>query len=183
MRRYLMHAAVLSVVFAATTAVFAVVAQHDRSHTDRSQDAGSSSVTSGRANPGQRVQVSGGPGAEPTLCCPPPIPNPRPLRAKPINRAIAAYLDALSQHDLRALKHATCPRLRHTEVGVALHGKYVRAWRGQPYDIQPGLDFVTVQARVEFTDPASGHTAGQAVYSWNVQRSRRGHYSVCGFLS
>jgi hypothetical protein len=156
-----------------------VIAHNGGSHT-----AGSSGVTPGGTAPSQQVQAGGGSNGQPTLCCvTPPVPEPRPLHPKAINRAFQVYLDALLHHDLRALQSATCPRLRRTEVGVALHGKYVRAWSGKPYDIQPDLDFVTVSALVKFTDPATGDDAGQAVYSWNVQRSHRGRYSVCGFLS
>jgi hypothetical protein len=92
-------------------------------------------------------------------------------------------MNALLRHDLRALKHATCPRLRHTEIGVRLHGKYVRAWRGKRYTIASGLDHVTVRALVKFTDPGSGADAGRATYAWNVQRQHRNRYFVCGFLS
>jgi hypothetical protein len=180
MHSYLIRAALLGVLFAAATAALALHA-----HNGGSNDVGTSSVTPSAASPSQQAQVSPGSPAQPTLCCPPSAPAAarHPLRAKAINHALQAYLDALLHHDLGALKTATCPRLRHTEVGVALHGKYIRAWSGKPYDIASGVDFVTVRALVKFTDPATGQNAGHAVYAWNVERGNGGRYYVCGFLS
>ena len=106
-----------------------------------------------------------------------------PLDPQAINRTFQVYMNALLHHDLRALHSATCPRLRPTEVGFELHGKYLRSWRGKPYTIEPDLAFVTVRALVKFTDPSSGSDAGRAVYSWYVRRAHSGQYYVCGFLS
>jgi hypothetical protein len=179
MRSYSIRAALLGLLFAAATAILAVHA-----HNGGSNDVATSSVAPRATTPRQHVQASPGSPAQPTLCCPPvPVPRPHPLRAKAINHALQAYLDALLHHDLGALKNATCPRLRHTEVGVALHGKYVHAWSGKPYDIAPGIDFVTVRALVKLVDPATGDNAGHAVYAWNIERGNGGRYYVCGFLS
>lgn len=166
-------AAVLSVAFAAATAVVAILVHN----------AGSSPAAPGAVGPvGSGVQIDGGAGVS-TPAVGPSSATPRPLRAPKINRVFRAYMNALLHHNLNALHAATCPRLRHTEVGVELHGKYVRAWRGRPYEIQPSLRYVTVTATVQLTDPATGGDAGRALYAWNVQRTGGGRYYVCGFLA
>lgn len=100
-----------------------------------------------------------------------------------IDRVFADYMDALVEHDLAALKRATCPRLRGTEVGVALHGRYVSRWRENPYDVGPYLNYTTVTAKLSLQDPASGAAAGTVTYAWYVERDTDGAYWVCGFLS
>ena len=170
-------AAVLSVVFLAATATVAILVHNAGSGAAAAGAVGPVGVP---ASPG--VAVDGGAGASTPAVGPSPATT-RPLRAPKINRAFRAYMNALLHHNLTALHAATCPRLRHTEVGFALHGKYVHAWRGRPYEIQPALSNVTVRASVQLTDPATGGDAGRALYGWNVQRNAGGHYYVCGFLS
>jgi hypothetical protein len=171
-RAHSIVAAALSVAFIAATAVLAFVV-----HRGGSNAAGS----------GGLIPVGVGP-SQPTTSALASTPTPTDSAAQPmdpeaVNQVFGAYLNALLHHDLRALKDATCPRLRHTEVGVELHRKYVRAWRGKPYDLTPGLSFVRVRALVDLTDASTGEDAGQAVYQWNVQRNHGGRYFVCGFLS
>ena len=175
-RSHLIVAALLSVAFVAATVLLAVVA-HRGSSTGVSTGLGAVGAPTG-----QRVQGLGGPTEQPTTCCPTPPSRP-PLDPQAINRTFQVYMNALLHHDLRALHSATCPRLRHTEVGFELHGNYLRSWRGKPYTIEPDLAFVTVRALVKFTDPSTGGDAGRAIYSWYVRRAHGGHYYVCGFLS
>lgn len=178
-------AAALGAVFVVATAIVAYVANHPG--------------TSNRAQAGvqgRSVGVSGGqqpvgpsaetlrPSAATSSYSPPPVITPTLslLNSEAINRTFEGYMNALVDHDLTALRSATCPRLRPTLKGFELHGKYVSRWRGRPYQIYPGQDYVQLSATVQLRSPISGAAAGQATYDWYVQRSS-GHYYVCGFLS
>lgn len=114
---------------------------------------------------------------------PPPVPTPtptpthEPLNGSAVNRTFEVYMNALLYHNLSALKSATCPRLRHTETGTALHHKYIHRWKGYSYQIYPDLDYVRLSAKVYFD------VGGTAVYDWYVERDSTDTYYVCGFLS
>lgn len=188
-------AAVLSAVFVAATAILAYVAHHPPTSSSATpgpvgnRPAGASGSASLGAN-GSQAANSTVPAATTPNVAPAPtttststVPALPQLNPEAINRTFEVYMNALLDHDLSALKSATCPRLRHTEVGVALHGKYVRSWQGKPYQITPGVGYVTISALVGLRNPSTGASAGSVTYSWYVERTSGGHYYVCGFLS
>lgn len=111
-----------------------------------------------------------------------PTTTADPLEPAAIDRVFQVYMNGLANHDMIALKSATCPELRDTLLGFALHGYFVARWEMLPYSIPPDVDFVTVQATVTQSDPNTGANAGDVVYSWYVQRAADRSYYVCGWL-
>jgi hypothetical protein len=183
-----MVAALVSAAFVVVTAIVAYVANHPATSTEAQVGAlGSGSALGSATHGGQAPVGSALPSATtspaPASTATSTIPSRPQLVPEAINRTFEGYMNALVDHDLTALHSATCPKLRHTEVGFELHGKYVNSWRGKPYQISPDLDYVTVFALVRFRDPSTGASAGSATYSWYVEREPSGHYYVCGFLS
>lgn len=112
----------------------------------------------------------------------PAEPPADPLEPAAIDRVFQVYMNGLANHDMIALKSATCPRLRDTLLGFALHGYFVARWQMLPYEIPPDVEFVTVQATVTQSDPNTGALAGDVVYSWYVERAEDRNYYVCGWL-
>lgn len=118
----------------------------------------------------------------PTHSPEPPEPTHIPLVPAAIDRVFQVYMNGLANHDMVALRSGTCPRLRETLLGFALHGYYVARWELLPYEIPAGMDYVTVQANVTQQDPSTGNPAGDVIYSWYVERDVDQNYYVCGWL-
>lgn len=111
-----------------------------------------------------------------------PEPTVEPLEPAAIDRVFQVYMNGLANHDMIALRSATCPELRHTLKGFALHGYYVARWEMLSYSVPPDVEQLTVQATVTQRDPNTGANAGDVVYSWYVQRAEDQNYYVCGWL-
>ncbi len=175
-------AAVLALVLVAATIVSALVAHNSsesRTAVAGPGPGGASSLSINGASSSGNAPV---PTPSTTSVYSPtaaPTPTHQPLDSEAINRTFEVYMNALLDHNMYSLRSATCPKLRHTLKGFALHGKYLRRWAGLPYQIYNALDYVRLSARVYFASPYSG----SAVYDWYVERTSSGHYYVCGFLS
>lgn len=110
-------------------------------------------------------------------------PTHTPLVRTTIDRVFQVYMNGLANHDMVALRSATCPRLRATLLGFELNGYYVACWEPLPYDLPSEMDYVTVQAKITQRDPSTGSPAGEVTYSWNVERDADQNYYVCGWLN
>lgn len=170
-------AALLAVAFVVATVIVAYVAHHPaESSTSRAVGVGSGSAARGGSVHPVAPLTDTAPrtSAIPSFTPVPPtttVPTEPLLEPAAINRTFEVYLNALVDHDLAALHSATCPRLRSTEIGFALHHKYVGRWQGQPYEIPPGASYVTVSAVVYLRDPGTGAAAGSDTYFWYVERA------------
>ncbi|WP_410657717.1 hypothetical protein [Amycolatopsis sp. lyj-112] len=109
--------------------------------------------------------------------------SPAPsLEPAAIDRVFQVYMNGLANHDMMALRSGTCPRLRETLLGFELHGHYVERWEMLPYSIPPGMEYVTVQAKITQRNARTGRAAGDVTYSWNVEKNEDRNYYVCGWL-
>lgn len=122
------------------------------------------------------------PGTEDEEPADPTTPAQEPLVPEAIDRVFQVYMNGLANHDMTALQSGTCPRLRPTLAGFALHGYYVDSWTMLPYEVPSGMEYVVVQATVMQRDPNSGGLAGEVLYSWYVERDPDQNYYVCGWL-
>jgi hypothetical protein len=104
------------------------------------------------------------------------------LEPAAIDRVFQVYMNGLANHDMTALRSGTCPRLRETLLGFELNGHYVERWEMLPYSVPPGMEYVTVQAKVTQRNARTGRLAGDVVYSWYVERNEDTAYYVCGWL-
>jgi hypothetical protein len=139
------------------------------------ESATSALPSSPTVTPSSRTEV-------PTYSPAPAEPTHIPLVPAAIDRVFQVYMNGLANHDMVALSSATCPRLRSTLLGFALHGYYVDRWELLPYEIQNEMDYVTVQADITQRDPNTGQLAGEVIYSWYVERDVDQSYYVCGWL-
>ncbi|MEU8431555.1 protein kinase [Streptomyces sp. NPDC029216] len=122
---------------------------------------------------------------------PTPTPTPTPTRRpthtpldrQAIERVFALYMNGLADHDMTSLRQGTCPRLRSTLLGFALNGYYVDRWELQHYEIPPGRDELSVEAKITRRDPETGALAGDVLNQWIIERNADQQYYVCGWLN
>ncbi|MFF5707269.1 serine/threonine-protein kinase [Streptomyces sp. NPDC012794] len=116
---------------------------------------------------------------------PKPTPEPAhtPLDRQAVERVFAVYMNGLADHDMTSLRRGTCPRLRSTLLGFVLNGYYVDRWELQPYEIPPGRDELSVEARITRRDPVTGKLAGDVLNQWIIERDADQQYYVCGWLN
>lgn len=139
-------------------------------------DSAAATSTSYPDPPAQTETVTVTPSSAPTSSSAPG------LEPEAIDRVFQVYMNGLANHDMTALRSGTCPRLRETLLGFELHGHYVERWEMLPYSVPPGMEFVTVQAKITQRNARTGRLAGDVVYSWYVERNEDTNYYVCGWL-
>ncbi|MFJ7154425.1 serine/threonine-protein kinase [Streptomyces sp. NPDC101118] len=110
-------------------------------------------------------------------------PTPTPLDRQAVERVFTLYMNGLADHDMTSLRRGTCPRLRSTLLGFALNGYYVDRWELQPYEILPGMDQLSVEAKITRRDPETGELAGDVLNQWIIERTADQQYYVCGWLN
>ncbi|WP_241253677.1 serine/threonine-protein kinase [Streptomyces sp. W1SF4] len=140
-----------------------------------------SAATSG---PGTRPSASPSPSPSPSPTpTPTPVPAHTPLDRQAIERVFTLYMNGLADHDMTSLRRGTCPRLRSTLLGFALNGYFVDRWELQHYEIPPGRNELSVEAKITRRDPETGALAGDVLNQWIIERTADQQYYVCGWLN
>ncbi|MEV7617680.1 protein kinase [Streptomyces sp. NPDC089799] len=106
-----------------------------------------------------------------------------PLDRQAVERIFALYMNGLADHDMTSLRRGTCPRLRSGLLGFALNGYFVDRWELQPYEIPPGRDELSVEAKITRRHPETGEPAGDVLNQWIIERNADQQYFVCGWLN
>ncbi|WP_050780024.1 serine/threonine-protein kinase [Streptomyces sp. C] len=133
-----------------------------------------------KSSPSPSPSSSPSPRATPT---PTPVPTPTPLDRQAIERVFTLYMNGLADHDMTSLRRGTCPRLRSTLLGFALNGYFVDRWELQHYEVPPGRNELSVEARITRRDPETGALAGDVLNQWIIERAADQQYYVCGWLN